>query len=137
MKSSLLHYAKESASLVLMVVIGLGIGIGAKAGWDRYQRGPEFIITDTSAHFKDVNAPIVVYTTQWCPYCKQTKEYLTANGIGFLERDVEAGNATTDALYASLDSSGVPKIVVGDMIINGFNRPLLQRQLQKHHLLRQ
>src|SRR5580692_3218651 len=32
---------------------------------------------------------VVVYTTSWCPACKQARSWMNANGISYNERDIE------------------------------------------------
>jgi len=126
---------KDIFNYTLLVGMGLGVGLGTKYSWDWYNTAPEYIELDTTAHFINVSEKIVIYTTQWCLYCTKAKEYLTANDIAFTERDIEKGNKENDVLFQSIGYSGIPKIVIGNVIINGFNQPILKKELEKNQLI--
>ncbi|WDE13669.1 glutaredoxin family protein [Thalassomonas haliotis] len=134
-KSSFLDKIKEVASYVLIIGLGLGLGLAGKSAWEWYNQVPAYIETDTREHFANVSNKVVVYTTQWCGFCKQTKEFLNKNNIAFLERDIEIGDNKIDSLYQSIGQPGVPKIVIGNKIINGFNLGLIKQELGEHNLL--
>jgi glutaredoxin len=129
------HKIKEVLSYSLIVIVGLGIGLTIKYGIEKYNEEPTYIQTNTQAHFENSNNKVVIYTTQWCPYCKKAKQFLIQNNIAFTERDIEQGNKSIDALYATMESPGVPKIIIGNAIINGFNPSLIMKKLQKEALL--
>ena len=78
---SFLEKVKNVVSYAAIIGIGLGVGLAANEGWAWYNKAPEYFQVDTSAHFENTNEKVIVYSTQWCPYCKKTKEYLTANNI--------------------------------------------------------
>lgn len=134
--TSLMFKVKEVITYGLILAVGLGIGIGVKEGWAWYNAAPAYIQTDTSAHFANTtNEQVVVYSTQWCPYCKKARAYLTENNIPFVERDIEQGDANIDALYSSIGAQGIPQIVVGNKIITGFNLTILKPELERLELL--
>ena len=133
--TSLMFKIKEVLTYGLILAVGLGIGLGVKQGYAWYNAAPAYIEMDTSAHFANTNEKVVVYSTQWCPYCKKTRDYLTANKIAFVERDIETGDETTKALYTSIGAEGIPQIVVGNKIITGFNLSMLQPELKRLSLL--
>lgn len=126
---------KELFIYSLLIGIGLSVGLAAKYSWDWYHTPPQYIKQNTSAHFTNTAEKVVIYTTQWCPFCKEAKKYLVANNIAFTERDIEKGDEQVKALYQSIGYKGIPKIIIGDVIINGFNRPILKAELEKNQLL--
>ena len=134
-QTSIFTKVKEVLSYALIIGVGLGIGLAGKSAWQWYNQVPPYIEMDTREHFANVDNKVVVYTTQWCNFCKQTKEYLTNNNIPFLERDVEAGDTAIDDLYQSIGYPGVPKIVIGNKIINGFNLAMIKQELGEQNLL--
>lgn len=134
-QSSFLTKIKEVISYALIIGVGLGIGLAGKSAWEWYNQVPAYIETDTREHFANVSNKVVVYTTQWCTFCKKTKAYLTENNVAFLERDIELGDANIDQLYQSIGSPGIPKIVIGNKIINGFNLNLIKQELGEQALL--
>lgn len=119
----------------LMVAVGLGTGLSLKYGWDWYNQIPDVVETDTKAHFLNTDNQVVIYTTQWCPYCKRTKAYLKEHNISYTERDIEQGDAKINALFDSIGYPGVPKILIGNKIVNGFNEFVITAELKSHHLL--
>ena len=105
--------------LLLLVVLGAafwyakpaGQGTAAQPEADRYAQ-PD----------------VVLYATSWCGYCKAAREFFTANGIEYIELDIEASSTARQA-HRELGGGGVPVIVVGDSVIRGFNQPALRRAL--------
>jgi glutaredoxin len=71
---------------------------------------------------------VVLYATSWCGYCKAAREFFAANGIEYIELDVEKSEAAQQG-HRELGGGGVPVIVVGDTVIHGFNQPELRRAL--------
>ena len=83
---------------------------------------PQSLLKPANVHA--TNYPkIVLYSTSWCPHCKQAKEYLTRNNIPFINRDVELDSAAMEDLTGKYRSLGVPVIVIGndDKVLKGFD----------------
>ena len=83
---------------------------------------PQSLLKPATVHA--TNYPkIVLYSTSWCPHCKQAKEYLTRNNIPFINRDVELDSAAMEDLTGKYRSLGVPVIVIGndDKVLKGFD----------------
>ena len=62
---------------------------------------------------------IVMYTTNWCPYCERARKLLKSKGASFEEIDVES---TPDKRAEMISRSGrrtVPQIFVGDQHVGG------------------
>ena len=76
---------------------------------------------------------IVLYSTSWCPHCKQAKEYFTKNNIPFINRDVELDDAAMSDLTKKYKSQGVPVIVIGDdkTILKGFDEERFQKAVKE------
>jgi len=126
---------KNSVQVIALIAFGLAIGIGAQKAYGWYMAPPAYITVDASAHFENTAESVVIYTTSWCPFCKKAKAYLTANNIEFIERDIEQGDERIKKLYQSIGLKGVPKIVIGDKAINGFNLPLVEQELVAQKLM--
>ncbi|NTV69090.1 MAG: glutaredoxin family protein [Azonexaceae bacterium] len=71
---------------------------------------------------------VVLYATSWCGYCKMTREFFAANGIRYTEQDIEQ-SSTALQQHKKLGGNGVPLIVVGDEVINGWNEQALRHFL--------
>lgn len=63
---------------------------------------------------------VVMYSTEWCGYCKKAAAYFRKNNIPFKEYDVEKTEKGKKD-YKKLNGSGVPIILVGDKRMNGFS----------------
>lgn len=86
-------------------------------------------LAPSSAKAATATADVVVYTTQRCGYCRQAKQYLSANRIPFTEYDVET-SARGRKDYRDLQGRGVPIILVGDRRMNGFSAGQLDGMLR-------
>ena len=128
-------FVKELASYVLIGVVCFGIGVGGYHGWRWYNQGPAKTVMDTTAHFVGVESQVVMYSTQWCPYCQQARAYFKANNIRYLERDIEQDDEQTRQLYSQIGQKGVPQIVIGNEILHGFDMALVSQSLTRHKLL--
>jgi glutaredoxin 3 len=63
--------------------------------------------------------PIVMYTTNWCPYCERARKLLKSKGATFQEIDVES---TPDRRAEMISRSGrrtVPQIFIGEQHVGG------------------
>ncbi len=93
---------------------------------------PQSPLKPATAHA--TNYPkIVLYSTSWCPHCKQAKEYLTRNNIPFINRDVELDSTAMEALTGKYRSQGVPVIVIGndDKVLKGFDQGNFEKAVKE------
>lgn len=88
---------------------------------------------------RSIYPEIVLYSTSWCPHCKNAKEYLTKNNIPFINRDVELDPAAMDTLLHKYDSRAVPVIVIGNdtIILKGFSRQEFEKAIEEYNKKRQ
>lgn len=63
---------------------------------------------------------VVMYSTEWCRYCKMAREYFKAQRIPFKDHDIET-SARAKKDYDALGGRGVPVILVGQSRMNGFS----------------
>ena len=63
---------------------------------------------------------VVLYGTSWCGYCTKARRYFQANNIPFEDYDIES-SASAKSEYDALNGKGVPLILVGDNLMNGFS----------------
>jgi len=66
------------------------------------------------------NARVVLYSTDWCGYCKATRRFLDQKGIPFKEFDIEKNPAARQA-YEALGGRGIPILDVNGTLIRDFN----------------
>jgi glutaredoxin len=81
-------------------------------------------------HFDDYGKPkIVIYSVDWCGYCKKIKKYLVKKGFDYEEFDIET-NMVAKQHFDTLDSYGTLLIYVDFRRINGFDIKALDEALE-------
>jgi len=80
-----------------------------------------------SAVLEAPKAPAVtMYSASWCGVCKKAKAFMQAEGIPFVEKDIEKDRAAAEELQrkaaqAGVASNGVPMFDIGGKIMGGFD----------------
>jgi glutaredoxin len=83
-------------------------------------------VTDWSAVIrkKTSSAPasdgITMYSTDWCPHCKNARNYFAANAIRYREVNVESSESGRKE-FEELGGGGVPLILIGQKVMRGFS----------------
>ena len=72
---------------------------------------------DKLHHADDVE----IYTTSWCPYCKQAIAFLRSNHINFRQYDVEKDRKAAARMRALGGTRGVPFAIINGKRIGGFS----------------
>jgi len=71
--------------------------------------------------FSDLhNEAVVLYATDWCGYCKLTREFLEENDISYHEYDIEKSSEGHEQ-YKALGGKGVPVVLINNEVIFGYN----------------
>jgi glutaredoxin len=72
--------------------------------------------------------PIVtLYSTSWCGWCRRSRDLMTALGIPFVEKDVEHDSqAAAEKYRLAGPRAGVPVLVRGDQVVQGFSEATLR-----------
>jgi glutaredoxin 3 len=73
---------------------------------------------------------VIVYSTESCPWCKKAKEFLKANGISFVDKDVGADAGAAEEMVKKSGQRGVPVIDANGTIIIGFDEGKLKEVLK-------
>lgn len=71
---------------------------------------------------------VVLYTTEWCPYCRSLRLHLDAYRIPYKEYDVEKSLSGIMGFWA-LRGRGVPVSVIGPDVVYGYNMAQINRSL--------
>lgn len=82
------------------------------------------VSTQAQAHAK-----VVLYATDWCGYCKQTRRFLDSKGIPYTEFDIEK-SAEGRKAYEALGGRGIPLIDVNGTLIRGFSEEAILAALK-------
>jgi glutaredoxin 3 len=84
----------------------------------------------------DVRAPVVLYTTPWCGYCRAALALLHARGIEHVEIDVLGNHAARDWLAEATGQTTVPQVFVRGRSIGGYTElAALDRSGELHRML--
>jgi len=67
---------------------------------------------------------IIIYSADWCAFCKTEKQYLDKLGYAYTEKNVEQDKDAYEELMAKIngDFRGVPVTDIDGEIILGFDR---------------
>jgi len=67
-----------------------------------------------------MSAPaIVMYTTNWCPYCARARKLFATKGAAFQEIDVESAPEKRAEMLSRSGRRTVPQIFIGEQHIGG------------------
>ena len=67
-----------------------------------------------------MSAPMVVmYTTNWCPYCERARRLLATKNAAFEEIDVESAPEKRAEMLARSGRRSVPQIFIGEQHVGG------------------
>lgn len=66
------------------------------------------------------SSELVLFTTNWCGYCKKAKAYLAGKGVSYREVDIES-NAGAAAYAQAGGQRGVPLLFKGGQRVLGFS----------------
>ncbi|MPQ68839.1 glutaredoxin family protein [Pseudomonas sp. MWU12-2319] len=96
--------------LILLVVV-------VYQNWGKIERvfNPGQMVSEQTR----AKARVVLYATDWCGYCKQTRRYLDQKGIPYQEFDIEK-NAEARKAYQALGGGGIPMLDVNGTLIRGY-----------------
>ena len=64
-------------------------------------------------------AKVLMYVTDWCPYCDRARSLLAEKGVSVEEIDVEADPAAREEMRARSDRDTVPQIFIGETHVGG------------------
>ena len=66
--------------------------------------------------------PIVMFSTDWCPVCQRARDFLSANGLSYKERDIDHDENARDELKRRTGKASIPTIEVdGQLLTPGFS----------------
>ena len=64
---------------------------------------------------------VVMYTTQWCGYCRRARLLFTGKGVPFTDIDVEAVPGAREEMHARSGRTSVPQVFIRGQHIGGFD----------------
>ena len=77
----------------------------------------------------DGKPEVVLYVTEWCPYCAQARDYMAAEDIPHRVVDIEK-DAEGAQEYAALGGDGgIPLVAVGTEVMKGWSADVARGML--------
>ncbi|WP_166359244.1 glutaredoxin family protein [Pseudomonas akapageensis] len=107
----MLHNVLKKFLLILLVVV-------VYQHWGKIEHF--FNPPPATARHSQSNARVVLYSTEWCGYCKLTRRFLDQQGIAFSEVDIEK-DVEGRKTYVALGGGGIPMLDVNGTFIRGYN----------------
>ncbi|MDR5588559.1 MULTISPECIES: glutaredoxin family protein [Clostridium] len=74
---------------------------------------------------------VKVYTTDSCPWCVKVKNYLKSKSVDFEELNVQEDMIAREDMVKKSKQMGVPVLDINDTIIIGFDKPSIDKALNK------
>ena len=101
----------KKVALILLVVV-------VYQNWGKIERlfNPSQMVSEQTR----ANARVVLYATEWCGYCKQTRRFLDQKGIPYREFDIEK-DAEARKAYEALGGGGIPFVDVNGTLIRKYD----------------
>ena len=75
---------------------------------------------------------VIVYSTNWCAYCKMAKQYLAGKEVAVDEKNIEEDPEAHKELMDKIGGNfrGVPVIDIAGTIVLGFDRAKIDAALK-------
>jgi glutaredoxin 3 len=64
-------------------------------------------------------AKVVMYVTDWCPYCARARDLLASKGLSAVEIDVDAVAGAYEEMRTRSGRDTVPQIFIGETHVGG------------------
>lgn len=97
--------------LVLLVVVVF-------QNWGKIER--VFNPSQVAPEQTRASARVVLYSTEWCGYCKQIRRFLDQKGLPYQVFDIEK-DAQARKAYEALGGGGIPFVDVNGTLIREFS----------------
>jgi len=73
---------------------------------------------------------VVVYTTSWCPSCKQARSWMNQSGIAYSERDIDQDHDAHEKLKSMTGHTTIPTFDIEGQVHVGFNPSWVQSTIR-------
>ena len=73
---------------------------------------------------------VELYTTDWCPYCLKARIFFDSRGIPYTLYDVEKSREAAFKKERIAPRSGVPLVIIGDIVIRGYSEKAYKTALE-------
>ena len=73
---------------------------------------------------------VVVYSTEWCPWCTRAKEFFKKSGVKYEDRDVEKNPEYAEEMQNKSHQTSIPVIDIDGQILIGYNEQAFKKLLE-------
>jgi len=73
---------------------------------------------------------VLLYATDWCPYCEKTRALLQQRQIAYQEVNIET-STEAQAQYQRLAGKGVPVLLISGEVVRGYNEKRITAALDQ------
>jgi mycoredoxin len=73
---------------------------------------------------------VLLYATDWCPYCEKTRTLLQQRQISYQEVNIER-SAEAQTQYQRLAGKGVPVLLIAGEVVRGYNEQRISAALDQ------
>ena len=87
---------------------------------------PDALVNTTTP---DGKPAVVLYVTEWCPYCAQAREYMAAEDVPHRIVDIEKDPEGARAYQALGGDGGIPLVAVGTEVMKGWSADMAAQML--------
>lgn len=119
---------------------------GTNTEKEAVRRTPSTLANSTSTHailarakgeYMSTTPSVIVYSAEWCAYCKTEKQYLDKLGVSYAVKDIEKTPGAQDELAAKTGgkAQGIPVTDIAGEIVYGFDRARIDELLRAKGLL--
>ena len=78
---------------------------------------------------------VILYETDWCPYCRKAGEYLKSLGVNLVRYDIEKNpEKGQEKMRKAPGYTGVPLIDVEGILIRGYGQEQIKDAVEKKRL---
>jgi len=83
------------------------------------------------------NAPVIIYSTTWCAFCKTEEQYLDKLGVKHVVKNIEDDKEAYEELMQKIGGNfqGVPVTDIAGEMVLGFDRPKIDAALKEKNLI--
>lgn len=121
---------RRSLSVVALAVVIAALALLAARWWMERSKRVE-IESPTPTVLPAGAVPVTVYVTSWCPVCVKARQWLQANGIPFIERDIERSESAKRDRERLSSKRGVPAFDVDGEVMVGFSEQWVTQAVQR------
>lgn len=114
-----MQFLKQASWLLAFLVLGMLAGIGGQQVFRNWRTPAAVSFHDYRGFLAGFNTEVVLFSTTTCPYCREARAHLQAQGVPFRELAIDESELAERA-FDGLGEPGVPVLITADRLIRGY-----------------